>query len=142
MRKLISQLFPMTLFYIDDEQSFYRLVKRFKFEQDSLTSFADTYPPEGCAHTIAMDSDYGLLIVVTLGEQDTEERAASVIIHESIHVWQFLKKAMREKKPGMETEAYATQYYATWMLKQRAELQAKRAALAAKEAAPTSKEKK
>ena len=148
MRKLESELFPMTLFYIDDEESFYKLMKRFKFDDDDTETarMCNTYPLEGCAHTMAFDSSNGFVVVVTLGEQETEYRAYSVIIHESVHVWQFVKKAIREKKPGMETEAYATQYYATWLLKQRAILQDKRekaAAATAQAAAPsTDKAKK
>lgn len=127
MSTLKAGLFPVSLFFADDEETYDKVYKKSDcslFDGDSA-KFA-RFPAVGCGHTICTDSDNGLEIIVGLGEQDTEEMANSIIIHESVHVWQFTKKAINEKHPGIETEAYAIQYFATWMIQERAKNQAKR----------------
>lgn len=129
MGTLPPGLWPVTLYFADDEETYDKAFKKSGcslFDDDSVKKF-NHYPVAGTAHTVCTDSDHGLEILVGLGEMDNEELANSVIIHESVHVWQFTKQAINEKHPGIETEAYSIQYFATWMLKERAQLQAKRA---------------
>ena len=132
-KPLISELFPMTLYFVDNEDEYKRVMKKSGgYEFAGKDEKYNEFPVDGSAITIATDGENGLEIVVAIGEQETDERAISIIIHESVHVWQFTKNAIREKHPGIETEAYATQYYATWMIAQYKQREAARKAKAEK----------
>ena len=132
-KPLITELFPATLYFCDEEDDYERVMKRTGgWEFEGKDQKLNQFPRPGTAITIRMDGDDGLILIVALGEQETDERAISVIIHESVHCWQFTKEAIREKHPGMECEAYATQYYATWMIAQYKRREAKRKELAEK----------
>ncbi|MBB5040816.1 hypothetical protein [Shinella fusca] len=51
------------------------------------------------------------IILVTVGrgsERDAME-VISTIVHEAVHVWQFVRQVIGEDNPGIEMEAYAIQ---------------------------------
>ncbi len=59
------------------------------------------------------------VIVVVLS--DEHERDAfeiiSTLIHEAVHVWQFLCQSIGEKEPGIEMEAYGIQHITEGLIK-------------------------
>jgi hypothetical protein len=121
-------LFPVTLYFADDEDEFAAAFKKngcAAFEDDQVKF--NNFPTDGTAFTVCTDGDRGLQLLVALGEQVDEDMATSIIIHEAVHCWQFTKKAIHEKHPGIETEAYSVQYFATWMIRERLKRQIMRA---------------
>ncbi|MFA2889648.1 hypothetical protein [Acinetobacter pittii] len=73
---------------------------------------------EGAAAQVNYYSD-GAYAVVQLG--DTSERKLieihGLLLHEAVHVWQKVKKLMREKEPSSEFEAYSIQAIAQDLFK-------------------------
>lgn len=87
--------------------------------------YKEPYPgSDGCATTFA-EKDGKVCIIVTLGKaQHAEGRArveiAGLLCHEATHVWQSVRRAMGEKEPSIEFEAYAMQaifqgLYQAWL---------------------------
>lgn len=127
MKPLISELFPVTLYFCDDEADYDKVIK--KIDGDKFDGDKDEFnhfPAVGEAHTLAFHGDHGLDMVVALGKQESLFTAIDMLIHESVHVFQFVKKEVGEKHPGAEIEAYAVQYYARWMIAQYRKREEKR----------------
>ncbi len=65
---------------------------------------------EGAAAQVDFYSE-GVYAVVQLG--DTSERKQieeyGLLLHEAVHVWQFVKRRMGEREPSVEFEAYSIQ---------------------------------
>lgn len=115
---LTCEMFPVKLALITERDNFFEIADN--LDEDGFEC-ARYFPPAKSAHTMAIEAhNMGLVILVTLGdpEDSAEEETESILTHEAVHVWQFVKKAIREKKAGIETEAYAIQYYARWLIQQ------------------------
>lgn len=117
MRMLESEFFPMRLMLVADEEEFEKLIE--KLPKADL-SYGKYFPPRGSGVTIAFDTPRGLIVLVAIGdlEELEDDEALSILTHEAVHVWQFTAKAMRVKNPDNETEAYAIQYYARYLVKE------------------------
>lgn len=67
---------------------------------------------DGATHVIGTDVKATTCIVcVDIKKGTTEEQAVGLLIHEAVHCWQETKKAINEKEPSIEFEAYTIQYY-------------------------------
>lgn len=135
MRSLHCDIFPVTLIFIDNETEFDRIMRKAQGSADMLAE-ARCFPTPGCAHTIALSGNgIGLVTLVTLGDfsEVPEEDIESILTHEAVHVWQFLKEAIGEDTPGCETEAYAIQYFARYLIQEFHYRQDKRAKATANE---------
>jgi hypothetical protein len=64
-----------------------------------------------CAHELKDADNNTAKIVVCMDRKPSWSDAAiySLLVHESVHVWQFIKKAIGEKRPGIEQEAYSVE---------------------------------
>jgi hypothetical protein len=76
----------------------------------------DEYPSNqynGGHTTMILDTHTGeariYVIVSEAAERDAME-VISTIVHEAVHVWQFLCEHIGERKPGLEMEAYGIQH--------------------------------
>lgn len=90
----------------------YALVRnqdQFDLMFDDVTD-TDTFMHMGCAAQVDFFED-GKFAVVQLG--DTSERTTieifGLLLHESVHIWQKVRKRMGEKDPSSEFEAYSIQ---------------------------------
>ncbi len=113
MRMLECEMFPIVLILVTEEADFYKLTKRARTQ--------DSYPGTGAACTINYSGgDQGVICLVALGDtsESLPEEINSLLIHESVHVKQFLFEEIGEDKIGAETEAYATQYFANYLIKE------------------------
>lgn len=79
----------------------------------------EPYPFLDITHTDAQchmydRADRSHMIVIALSDSIVERREywymSSIIVHECVHAWQFIRKTIGERKPGLEQEAYAIQY--------------------------------
>jgi len=110
VRTLGYHMYPVELVYIDDEIEFHKIMTKFK---DPIP-----FPPSGAAITIKYDTvSHGTIIIVVLGDYSDQLNSAtdSILTHEAVHVWQFVKQAICEKRPGAECEAYAIQFYTRYL---------------------------
>lgn len=57
------------------------------------------------------------VILIAIGNHNRNPaELISTLIHESVHVFQFVCKAMGEQQPGIEFEAYGIQYIYDWLI--------------------------
>lgn len=75
-------------------------IKNHQFTSDGATATANMFTDENgdSCYIICFDADKHKKMPLV--------RVYSTLIHECIHVWQFLKEHIGEKNPGIETEAY------------------------------------
>lgn len=82
----------------------------------------EAYPTADARVTTFYETPDGTVCVLTVGDHLEDDRnklaVATLIAHEVQHIWQRIKKDMREKKPGKEYEAYTVQ----WLLREALEL--------------------
>jgi hypothetical protein len=112
MRQLKCEMFPVTLILVTDEKEYTQLLKKSACEA--------SFPPSGEAITI----DFGSIVIVVLGDvHDALElgyglEVDSILVHEAVHVAQFLFRYIDEREIGVEEEAYAIAYFATYLMKE------------------------
>lgn len=113
-RQLVDHLFHVTIILCTDENDFYKKIKQYEYD-------AAKFPGAGAASTIYCDTDHhGAVIIVSLG--DNEEYSPWVseftLIHEAVHVKQFVLEAVYEMQVGVETEAYMVEYYSRFLIQE------------------------
>ena len=73
----------------------------------------EPYPEVGAARITTFDSRGGdvvcLLTMVPNWREYSKVAIAGLVAHEAVHVWQEVRKAMREENPSPEFEAYSVQ---------------------------------
>ena len=69
---------------------------------------------DGRTTTFQNSVSKGRVIIVSLNrfESRTPIEVAGLLIHESVHVWQEIREAMKERTPGAEHEAYTVAFIA------------------------------
>jgi len=58
---------------------------------------------EGCVH------EYAEALIVCVKPKKNREEAISALVHESVHVWQFIRDYIGERSPSVEFEAYSVE---------------------------------
>lgn len=110
--QLVDHMFHVTLILCTDEEDFYKKIKKYEYD-------AAKFPNAGGASTIFFDTDrHGVVIIVALGDESEYSPWLSefTLIHESVHVKQFVLEAAYEKNVGVETEAYMVEYYSRFLI--------------------------
>lgn len=113
MRMLECEMFPIVVVLVTDEAEFYKITKKAKVQ--------DGYPGTGAACTINYSGgDQGVICLVVLGDtsESLPEEINSLLVHEAVHIKQFLFEEIGEERIGMETEAYAVQYFSNYLIKE------------------------
>lgn len=91
-----------------------------RLDVDNPTEFV---PAGAAAATLRIESENENDTILVCMDLKTAQRKhtlndlRSLLVHEAVHVWQFIKIASGEDKPGMETEAYFIQYIVQWLFK-------------------------
>ena len=114
MRMLQCEFFPITVLLVDDEKEFLKLTRK-------VAPPGPTFPPPGAASTISFGTTQSATIaMVVLGETDEleDEEVESILTHEAVHVKQFLFESIGEEHVGVETEAYAVQYFSDYLIRE------------------------
>lgn len=95
---------PTAIGFCPSEAAWHREMKRLNAEQP----WPGHNNTNGCTHWLKHDKTGQSVIIVCLF-QKAETDALNVImtlVHEAVHVWQFLCEYIGEEKPGIEMEAY------------------------------------
>lgn len=87
-------------------------VEVWKRENKRLTGNVETYDgATACGCTRLLRDDKGKsVILVMLGQSLPEDDPMEVmmtLVHEGVHVWQFIRQVIGEDAPGIEMEAYS-----------------------------------
>lgn len=111
-KKLHDHMFHVTVILCTDEDAFYRHVEKYQYD-------GAKFPSAGGASTIMFDTDNsGMVVMVSIGSDDGWPvwETEFTLIHEAVHVKQFVLEAAYEQKVGVETEAYMVEYYARFLI--------------------------
>jgi phosphatidate phosphatase APP1 len=114
---LNSGYLPVGIIFCPSEAAWKRMMKVLKCQ-------GEPWPSDAATTHLFKSELGGTRIVVTLNPEHeaftTRTQVAGLLCHEAVHVWQYIKRAIGEKKPGVEMEAYTVQaifqeLYATWL---------------------------
>lgn len=81
----------------------------------------------GLTH-LSRNETTGESLILVCCHPNSERDAMSVImtlVHEAVHVWQFLREEIGEKNPGIELEAYGIEHIAEGLINAYCESQGK-----------------
>lgn len=114
MRSLYMPIYPVQLFIFSNEDEYKKYFSSKFWKQYSIPYFPE---PTG-AFTFQMDTaEYGIQIFVAIGDfsafknkEFRQRRIENTIVHECVHVKQYIMKAICERKPAAEQEAYLVAY--------------------------------
>ena len=62
------------------------------------------------------DSDGGVILIVCVKPSDCIRDLQATLVHESVHVWQFVKEYIGENEPSKEFEAYSVENIYTTLM--------------------------
>lgn len=101
--------YPCSYGFCPSEAAWKRVLRR-----HDLCPIQHAYDKESGA-TWRFGTGHGTLLIVTMAPKYDKPRnyasyvVATILVHEAVHVWQWICKGIGEKEPGMECEAYAIQ---------------------------------
>jgi hypothetical protein len=105
-RRLIEN--PYYVGLCTDEKSFRRELKRLGIPKDEIpTWLRDT--ADATVHELAYKGKQCAIVCIRKSRRHTRVEIDGLLIHEAVHVWQWIKGVIREDKPSPEFEAYAIQ---------------------------------
>lgn len=100
---------PVGIAFCPSEEAWNRASKRYKIDGGPYPSIAGF---GGHTQHFRDTENHSSIILVTVGrgsERDAME-VISTLVHEAVHVWQFICEVIGEENPGIETEAYSIQH--------------------------------
>ena len=108
LKSLSRTLFtgPCSIFLCRTEGDFSRLKKQLGIQNDLPFLGA-----QANATTHAFERGNDNVYIVCLGDTKgrTKTQIHSLLVHEAVHIWQWIKLQIGEKEPSVEFEAYAIQ---------------------------------
>lgn len=105
-------MYPVSLGFTSNEAKFYKELKRIGVTQDVEFLEEDSI---STAHFLTSKFSHNIIVVIDRDE-GFEELATEFLVHEAVHVWQYIKEVIEEDKAGNEIDAYNTQYITRFLL--------------------------
>lgn len=63
------------------------------------------------------DKDGSTMVIVAInGAFDDPAEGILTLVHEAVHVWQYVCEAIGERSPGIETEAYTIEHFSRLLM--------------------------
>lgn len=92
------------------KKAFYKAMKECKVSKSAAGDWMASPTADATVH-IKETKSQGMVCVVALklGKKTTQEQVIGVLIHESVHIWQYFKRRIGEDNPSDEFEAYSIQ---------------------------------
>ncbi len=93
-----------------NEASFHREMARLKVPRKDWPSFLTTEHANATTHFLAK-ADGKRCAIVTLGDSKGRSvpQVHSLLVHEAVHLWQWIRRDIGETEPSVEFEAYSIQ---------------------------------
>lgn len=107
-RALLSS--PLEYALCISAKQYHRELKRLGVPRKYRGEFLPT-ECQAMAHRFESASGAVPFALVTIGHTGKLDgiKIASILMHEAVHIFQYIKEAIGEDEPGMETEAYSIQ---------------------------------
>jgi hypothetical protein len=103
--------FPVKYAFCPTEADYHRAMKTAKVKDDPYPDSAGC-----CIQYYDKNDDSSILVVVNVDWVEEPVHAISVLVHECVHVVQWIIESMEDKEPSHEFQAYATQAVFTQLL--------------------------
>jgi hypothetical protein len=105
-------MYPVTLGFTSNETKFHKELNRIGVTQDVEFLDEDSI---STAHFLTSKFSHNIIVVIGR-EGEFKELATELLVHEAVHVWQYIKEVIGEDKAGDEIDAYNTQYITRFLL--------------------------
>ena len=118
---------PYRIGFADTERALQREMRRLKVPEHNWPKFPgpDVHAKVCTFEAVGKDPLAIVILGSTKGRSGVE--IASSLVHESVHVWQYIRKYIGESKPSKEFEAYAIQNIAETLMQAYADTLKRRA---------------
>lgn len=114
---------PVGIAFCPSEAAWLRAQKRYRI-QEGYPSIAG----KG-GHTLLCENDETresiIIVTVANGSERDAMEVIMTIVHEAVHVWQFIRRVIGEDVPGIEMEAYAIEEISRSLIEAYCETQGK-----------------
>jgi hypothetical protein len=94
---------PAAIGYVPNKAAWDRTAKAQNFD----APWKEPTPGGGWAQLLSNSRDAVVLVCIADKGFETTADVVLAIVHESVHVWQFIRKHIGEDEPGIEVEAYS-----------------------------------
>lgn len=112
-RELIRNPFYMCL--CKDEKSFHRAMRHLKIAKPWAQWVTDG--KDARVHWVESNQGKQCVIICVKGwRKRTRIEIDGLLIHESVHIWQWIKSELNESEPSKEFEAYSVQHLAQTLI--------------------------
>ena len=98
---------PVHLAFFLREEDFRKELKRLELPREEWPSFIRT--GDASTHFITYRGKPACLVCMPLSPRTTIEQYHALLVHEAVHVWQFIRQSIGEDSPSSEFEAYSIQ---------------------------------
>jgi len=101
---------PVPYCLCTDEKRFKKVMKTLRVPKSQRPSFLGRETSDAATHVLET-SDGDRCAVVTIRKQGdkTAEQVYALLVHEAVHIWQFVREGLGEDSPSSEFEAYSIQ---------------------------------
>jgi len=108
---------PYYVGLVTNEQAFRQELKRLKVPEKDWPDYMGSNHADATAHFLEK-ADGSSISLVCLREKKKVDRVQvlGVLIHEAVHVWQYVRRYLGESAPSDEFEAYAVQKIAQGLI--------------------------
>jgi hypothetical protein len=103
-------VFVSPIFYAlcTTEKAFYSQLRKMKIPKENWPPFL----PQGadaCTHMMETEKHAAAIVCMQKERGQTKRGYYSLLVHESVHVWQRIREDINEDRPSSEFEAYSIQ---------------------------------
>lgn len=114
-RRLIDN--PFYLGLCRNEKDFHAALKRLKVPRDKWPAFLGSARANATAHYFR-NPEGKVMAIICIGSARgrTKLETYAILVHEAVHVWQWIRDDIGEKEPSNEFEAYSIQRLALTLM--------------------------
>lgn len=110
------------------EKQFHRELRRMKIDRANWPPFLNTPQANATLHTWN-NAEGKLMAIICIGDghKHSIPQVHAMLVHEAVHLWQFIRQHIGEKAPSDEFEAYSVQTISQRLMEAYEEYSEKRA---------------
>lgn len=98
---------PVYLAFFMREEDFRKELKRLALPREKWPSFI--YTGNAATHFIEYRGKPACIVCMPIQANHSTEQYHALLVHEAVHVWQYIRERMGEDRPSSEFEAYSIQ---------------------------------
>lgn len=101
-------VYPVRILYCPTIKVWEKQLKRMKVDDGPAVPENAHQKGGFVRHLVSIEEGHHVILVY-IGDNEDAMQVMSSIVHESVHVWQYVLDVIKERNAGMEPEAYAVE---------------------------------